>query len=942
MGTVTYNSCGEARDGSHLYRAPERVRLSVVFIWTCHRSLSVWRQEATAFRYRLIMGIGPVSTGSAAVRISDSSRSNPASSAQPAKRLLIAGIAKGISVRNAISVTGGSSTSSNNTSNESRGVDRVNRLIQSIHDAALESRAGRPVSASHGASAPEQSTIDAALTELGNLLGMPLRLGGADRGVVSGLNEDQITAYEILGVPPNADITISGELRSGTPQSSGLFPGQSLNHTFVPRRRVSTSGINVSQVGNVDAGSLARGTIAAVSGTVNSTRMAAVLAYAGAPSSVVSGSVSFRLTGPDGSANLSITAGEALSDVAERINDLTHATGIAAEVQDDSLELRTIDSGAAAAIAIDNIERESVVSVSGVNGSQVSDFDVISIPDETEITLSGNVTQAASSAALTYLGGNGGVVVDSASFTLTGDSGGTTIDIEQGESLGDVADRVNQRTGMTGVVAATSGDDLLLFSVNVGSQANIEVELDEIAQYLDVSGVNPSQVTDFQVVSAEPDSVNTLSGSATRAAGTASLTYTGFIGLVASTATFTLTGSLGSANISVTALESLTTARNRINLQSATTGVTASVSGNNLFLTSTDVGSAAIVEVDVNSGTFNVSGGNGDGTANGIDALLTINGQPVVAAGNNVAFVDALGSYTFSLVQGYMGALNPITVTSSNGAFDVAGGNGDGTASGADAEATINGQALIASGNMLAVTTDGGQFMLEVFQGFTGAIDPITISSSLAEFTITGGNGDGTANGTDHHATINGQSLTSDDGSFIVSTSGGNLVVSFVDSFVGAIDPFSVTVDQTRAPRRMSAFPIVPGRAATAIMNGRTVQKEQGRFLFRQDGVEVALEFAPSFNGKFDPFRISAAASDIVSSGERLNEAEAKPIRELVAPLFSLASGGENANLTTHAGHAVRLAATALTELAAVGAGRHGGRARRSLGAGSALFDRTI
>jgi hypothetical protein len=281
-------------------------------------------------------------------------------------------------------------------------------------------------------------------------------------------------------------------------------------------------------------------------------------------------------------------------------------------------------------------------------------------------------------------------------------------------------------------------------------------------------------------------------------------------------------------------------------------------------------------------------------------------------------------------------------VTSSNGTFDVAGGNGDGTASGADAEATINGQALVASGNTFAVNTGGGQFVIEVLQGFTGAIDPITVNSSLAEFTITGGNGDGTANGTDHHATINGQSLTSDDGSFTVSTPGGNLMLSFLDSFVGAIDPFSVTVDQTRAPRRTPAVPIVPGRAATAIINGRTVQKEQGRFLFRQDGVEVSLEFAPSFHGEFDPFTITAAAGGIEPSGERLDETEAKRIRELVSPLFSLASGGKNANLETRAGQAVRLAATVLNELAAVGAGRDSGRVRRSLGNAAALFDRII
>jgi hypothetical protein len=153
---------------------------------------------------------------------------------------------------------------------------------------------------------------------------------------------------------------------------------------------------------------------------------------------------------------------------------------------------------------------------------------------------------------------------------------------------------------------------------------------------------------------------------------------------------------------------------------------------------------------------------------------------------------------------------------------------------------------------------------------------------------------------------------------------------------VGAIDPFTVTVDHKRAPRSVEAFP-VPGRAATAVINGRTVQKELGRFLFRQDGVELALQFAPGFEGTFDRFTISAAEGHAEPPQERLTEAEANEIRELVEPLFSLATGGENANLKKRAGRAIRLSATILAELAKLGATGSGGAARRSLAKGSIL-----
>jgi hypothetical protein len=414
------------------------------------------------------------------------------------------------------------------------------------------------------------------------------------------------------------------------------------------------------------------------------------------------------------------------------------------------------------------------------------------------------------------------------------------------------------------------------------------------------------------------------------------LSYAGFIGLVSSTANFTLTGSLGSADISVSFLESLTSVRNRINLETATTGVVASVDGNNLVLTSTGVGSAASVAVIVNSGTFNVNGGNGNGTANGVDALLTINGQPVVAAGNDVAFTDALGSYTFSLVQGYTGAINPINVTSANGTFEVDGGNGDGTASGADAEATINGQLHIAAGNTFNVSTGGGEFVLEIAEGFSGALDPISITSSLSEFTIVGGNGNGTASGADGHATINAQTLTSTDGTFAVATAGGALHVSFLEEFAGAFDPFTVSVANQRVFGREGSSRRNDG--ATALINGQRLDRDQGWFLYSQNGVAVSLEFAPGFSGAFDPFTVSAAEGDAESLGGELAGEEAEHIRKLIAPLLSLASGGENAGLRMNRGRAIRLSAIALHELANSGLGQNR-NAPRSLRGESVLFD---
>ncbi|HJQ79094.1 MAG TPA: flagellin hook IN motif-containing protein [Lacipirellulaceae bacterium] len=813
---------------------------------------------------------------------------------------------------------------------------RINLLVETIQKTALQSSLVTSSGAS-AESATSQRAIDAALQEIGRLTGLPLQPGGARRAVVSGLNKNQIESYEVISLRPNATLTLSGSVHAARRRAAGSIFGVA----FVQQQSIlstEVTGLNASQIPRLNSGFLQPGTEIAMSGSLDVAPDVAKLVYEGAVGASVAGTASFRLNGPQGSTNLSVTSGEALSEVAERINDRTNITGILAAVQGNSLTLSTIATGAAASLIIDNVDRERIVTVSGANGSQVDNFQVLNTPDETQVTLNGIVTQAAARASLTYLGGPGGVVVDSATFTLSGDLGSAAISIVQGESLSDVADRINQQSAATGVSASVSGDNLNVSSANVGSAADVAVELNEIAQYLDVSGVNPSQITNFQVVSADPDSVNTLSGSVTQAATAAQLTYTGIFGRVTSSATFTLSGSLGSTNISVTALEALTAVRDRINLRTATTGVTASVSGNNLFLTSTGVGSAATVARIITSGTFNVTGGNGNGTANGTNAQLQINGQPIVAQGNNVAYTDALGSYTFILASGFTGAFNPITITSANGTFDVIGGNGDGTATGADAQAVINGQSLAAIGNTFSINTGGGQFLLELVDGFSGTLDPIDVESSFADFTITGGNGDRAANGIDAQATINGQSYTSATGNFTVPTPGGNLVIGFGDGFLGPFDPFTVTVREQKINLGTKQPSSSPRRAATATINGRSVKQNKGRFVVSQNGVEVALKFAPAFRGKFDAFTISAAAGGVQASDSPLAKEDTDRIRKLIEPLLSLASGGENAGLSANSGRAIRLATDALHDLAVLRFGPSFA-SYRSLASASLLLD---
>ncbi|MCA9249445.1 MAG: hypothetical protein KDA42_20125, partial [Planctomycetales bacterium] len=192
-------------------------------------------------------------------------------------------------------------------------------------------------------------------------------------------------------------------------------------------------------------------------------------------------------------------------------------------------------------------------------------------------------------------------------------------------------------------------------------------------------------------------------------------------------------------------------------------------SGNDILLEGDNVGSAATIAVNVQSGSLNVQGGNGDGTANGQDAAAVINGQAITAAANDFAFSEGPGSYSFTVTNGFTGAIDPISIDSQAGLYDVVGGNGDGTANGADATAEINGQQLVADNNRFSITTAVGAFEIDFVGGFTGVFDAVTVTSTIAAFNIQGADENGLASGVDAVAVINGTQETAVGNQFLVT-----------------------------------------------------------------------------------------------------------------------------------------------------------------------------
>ncbi len=187
--------------------------------------------------------------------------------------------------------------------------------------------------------------------------------------------------------------------------------------------------------------------------------------------------------------------------------------------------------------------------------------------------------------------------------------------------------------------------------------------LDGGSNYL-VTGQTPAQLKSVQVYSL--GSTTSLSGTVTTAATKGSLTYTGAAGRVISTATFTLTGNRGSATISVAASDSLSSAATQINNASYATGVTASVLGDVLTFSTVDYGTSATLAVNVTSGTFTVAGGNGDGTAQGTNAVATLGGlTPSSVDGNRLTYARNGTHVELELTAGYTGAISTLTFSDS-------------------------------------------------------------------------------------------------------------------------------------------------------------------------------------------------------------------------------------------------------------------------------------
>jgi flagellin-like hook-associated protein FlgL len=394
------------------------------------------------------------------------------------------------------------------------------------------------------------------------------------------------------------------------------------------------SGLDSSQIRNLQVFSTAGKSI---SGKVLTAATKAELTYTGSGGTISSDAV-FTLNGSAGSVAFSVTSGESLADVADLINSVSHKTGITAAAAGDNLALTTVAYGQRATIGIDVSSGSFNVDGSGRGADAIVEING---------RVYGGAPSTAASLVHTTANGNLGSATN---FTLTGDKGSFNFSFASGSSLQSVADAINQQVSQTGVKAtiALNGKDLVLSTDSAGSSSQVSLRV--------TSGT-------FAVSAAGGSTVTSQT-----AAEKALLQHIDNNGKLANNASIRLSGQLGSTVLVLKKNDTLAEVATSVNAQTGSTGVTAQVLGNTLEFTSTGANASAFVRVEVLSGSFPVSGGDGNGYDTGVDAATAVRGKDGITGrdsvdGNRVNVNNNGLHFLIEFAAGFTGNFNTVNVS---------------------------------------------------------------------------------------------------------------------------------------------------------------------------------------------------------------------------------------------------------------------------------------
>ena len=456
------------------------------------------------------------------------------------------------------------------------------------------------------------------------------------------------------------------------------------------------------------------------------------------------------------------------------------------------------------------------------------------------------------------------------------------------------------------------------------------------------AGRNANQVRDLQVWAVG-------GGGPLVSAKRAELYYAGVGGHVAADASITLRGAAGSTTIALTTDQSLAEAARNINDRTSTTGVAAELRNGSLVLASVDVGARQIVELEVVSGAFTVTGGDGAGHAQGRDAAY--GSQPAISGWVSQAATQAELTYTGT--AGNISADATVTLRGNRGDVSLAFDNVDSLAT---AAARINGQSHRTG---IVATAAGNSLTLRSVD--YGARASLSVQATAGTFTVSGGDGAGNAKGSDASAVIGGVeyrgyqdaqpaearytgelgkitadaefTLTGSLGSHTFIVASGNNLTAVRDAInlqAGATG-IAATVDFNDLVLRSTTagaaseldIEVVDGSFDTETTPGADAQAnprvDGNRFTVDQGGSRFTIEFAAGFVGDFSPITLADDGVQFALStdpGERtplpIPSVLAARLGGLSGMLADLATGGAASGLGANASRALRIADEAL------------------------------
>ncbi|MGC4004743.1 MAG: flagellin hook IN motif-containing protein [Pirellulales bacterium] len=690
--------------------------------------------------------------------------------------------------------------------------------------------------------------------------------------------------------------------------------------------RTVVLGANAAQVTDVGPlGNVARSMT--LQGTATRNAAGASLAIVGDGNGAIARSGLYDLTSDRGTFALQITAGEELTNVADRINEGSDVTGVDAVVEDGKLVLTTTTVGSAGTLRLNRLDQAPTV-VTGRDAQQVSGLDILVHDTAATETIAGTVLTRASVARLTYQGAADGTTAGGGTIRLTGTQGDAIITLTKGESLDAFAHRVNTLTEQTGVAAVRDGTTIRFESVGKGEAATVKIDQLTPTARITHDIPNPTQIASFTVDTLNRGATDVVSGTVTAAATKAVLTLNGKSGArVAGAASYRLRGDLGTVDVTIAKNEALAAVATRVNAAAAQTGVSARVSGNQLLFESAARGSTADVSVEniqvayVTSVTgvdsAQVAAFNVTSLTNG--ASETLSGQVTRAAGiaeatyagnflstvkSNAQFTltGVVGSRTFSVtalqslssvatavnaktaetgvtatVEGTtikfrsvdVGSVAKVQFNVTSGTFAVTGLDGTGTAHGIDATAVVNGANLTANANQFTFAGSQGVYRFDVNQGYLGTLSPIAVTSTADAFVISGNNGSAAAKGTNATATINGVGYEANVDTFHVTTAQGSYSLTVNAGYTGTLGPITSrsTLDEI-AVMGGDAAGTAFGTDFTANVNGQLLRSTTDDATLTTAHGGYRLTFAGGFVGAFAPITVGPLAGSVVEGGD--------------------------------------------------------------------------